>query len=251
MDSCYPSNSFYANMMANKYNTIYANEMMSTPSMMSGLPCPTPTMMPSWNFPSTSTFNGSNSFNGWPMMNSYERFPWMAAYNNAAPMAEAMCNVAFRPTSELEFQCLTNPIRVLDREGNRMVWLCYEMRAFKPEEITVTLNKTERSIVVEASHEIKEGKEHQVTRKFSRKFCFPATLSTIDMSKCEIKSCFTAEGLLTVECVLPKMTAEELTRYSTSMASASPMNVADWYFARSYGTPSYRSFVAPIATKTA
>jgi hypothetical protein len=161
-----------------------------------------------------------------------------------------MSTVGFRPTTEIEFYCLTNPIRVLDREGNRMVWLCFDMRGFKPEEICCTMNKAERSIVIEATHDAKDGKEHHVTRKFYRKFCFPETLAKVDCTKCELKCFLNSTGMLVVECMLPKMTTEEMTKMTPSMMTMSASNPADCYFMNNYGMPSYR-VTNPVVCKMA
>jgi len=59
-----------------------------------------------------------------------------------------------------------------------------------------------------AKSEVKE-KEHHVTRHFTRRFVLPEELH-IDLTKVEVKSCLTPEGLLVIEACLPRLTVEEL-----------------------------------------
>jgi hypothetical protein len=164
-------------------------------------------MAPEMYYRQQAMLNGNVN---WPV--NYNTFGGVNTSTTSPVMGSHLYNINFRPTCPIEFYTLTNPIRVLDREGNRQLWLCFDLRGYKPEEINVTLNKTERCIVVEATHENKEGKEHQIMRKFYRKFALPETLAKVDITKCELKSCFTPEGLLVVECFLPKMTVEEIAK---------------------------------------
>jgi hypothetical protein len=45
--------------------------------------------------------------------------------------------------------------------------------------------------------------------QFTRKFTIPEHYC-VDLTKCELKSCVTADGLLIVESVLPRLSVEEL-----------------------------------------
>jgi len=116
-------------------------------------------------------------------------------------------DVAFRPMSMVEYNSFSNPI-TYHADGSRMLNLCFDVKGFKPEEIKVEILNKERTIVVEAKHEVKE-KEHHVTRHFTRRFVLPEELH-IDLSKIELKSCLTPEGLLVIESVLPRLSVEEL-----------------------------------------
>jgi HSP20 family molecular chaperone IbpA len=116
-------------------------------------------------------------------------------------------DVAFRPMSMVEYNSFSCPI-TYHADGSRMLNLCFDVKGFKPEEIKVEILNKERTIVVEAKHEVKE-KEHHVTRHFTRRFVLPEELH-IDLSKIELKSCLTPEGLLVIESVLPRLSVEEL-----------------------------------------
>jgi HSP20 family molecular chaperone IbpA len=111
-----------------------------------------------------------------------------------------------RPASMLEHYSLTNPIRY-DADGNRSLNCYFDMRSFKPEEVTVTLDSKNRTINVEAVHEVKD-KEHYIKRNYSRKVYIPEELK-VDLTKIDLKSCLTNEGLLCVEAALPKLSLEE------------------------------------------
>ena len=108
----------------------------------------------------------------------------------------------------------------------------FVLLGFKPEEITCTFDRKERCIIVEATHDVKEGKEHHVMRKFYRKFCLPTSLAKVDLTKCEIKTCFGNDGFLHIELPLPKMTTEEIALCPTmTKAITSP-------YANYFGCPS-------------
>lgn len=119
-------------------------------------------------------------------------------------------DVAFRPMSMVEYNTFMHPV-MEHADGSRSLHLAFDVRGFKPEEVKVDIMAKERSINVEAKHEVKD-KEHQVTRHFSRKFVIPEDLH-IDLTKCEPKACLTPEGLLVVESCLPRLSAEELKAY--------------------------------------
>ena len=108
-----------------------------------------------------------------------------------------------RPTNMLESFSLANPVRT-DADGNRFLSLNFDMKSFKPEEINVTFNSKERCVTIEASHEVKESKEHYVKRHYTRKFYLPDSIKD-DLSKLEIKSRLLANGNLCVEAQLPKV----------------------------------------------
>jgi HSP20 family molecular chaperone IbpA len=237
----YPSTPYYGNNLPSTWyptmTTPFSGDFNCAPS--SWYPTAERSVSPySFGGRANNWFNPSNSINSSlsPLSSNW--------WNNTV---NTLCNVAFRPSNPIEFYCLTNPIRVLDREGNRCMWLCFDLRGYKPEEITVTMNKAEKCIIVEATHEVKEGKEHHVMRKFYRKFAFPETLAKVDFAKCELKSYLTADGMLTVECPLPKMTTEEIARCPvmsrnfTAAPFAAPYN-------NYYGCPSTCN-TAPITTK--
>lgn len=227
--------------------------------------CPTPYTMPTqqpWCSPYqhqpcypttwTSNYYGQPTYyNTWEQQQQQQCYPsqWSTGnewtnetMNRPAWWCNNMCNVNFRPTNPIEFHCLTNPIRVLDREGNRQLWLCFDMRGYRAEEMQVTLNRTERCVVIEANHDVKEGKEHQITRRYTRRVCLPESMAKCDLSKCELRSYLTPEGQLTIECCLPKMTTEEIARCPVmSKAVYSPYGY--------YGFPSTCN-TTPVACKT-
>ena len=122
-----------------------------------------------------------------------------------------------RPGSLLEHYSLMNPIRI-DGLGNR--WLCcyFDLRSYKPEEINVTLNCKERCLMVEASHEVKESKEHYVKRNYTRKVPIPDEVKA-DLSKIIVRSSLSNDGLLCVEAPLPKATIEEMQAKKNALPS--------------------------------
>ena len=146
-----------------------------------------------------------------------------------------------RPANMIEHYSLLNPIRNvsfslvqysqlfiyffegIDSEGNRWLNCYFDLRSYKPEEINVTLNSKERCINVEAQHEVKDSKEHYIKRSYSRKMYLPADLK-VDLSKIELKSALTNEGLLCIEAALPKLSLEEARSFgeSKSMSSVNP-----------------------------
>jgi len=111
-----------------------------------------------------------------------------------------------RPASYLEHYSLVNPIR-FDADGNRWLNCYFDLRSYKPEEVSVTLDTKNRFLNVEATHEVKD-KEHYIKRNYSRKVYIPEDLK-IDLSKLELKSALNNEGLLCVEAALPRLSLEE------------------------------------------
>ena len=142
--------------------------------------------------------------------------PWLNKYfhnhEHQFDFLDNWTNVSFRPSHPHEYYTLNHPIRVLDRDGNRELFLCFHLSGFKSEEITCTFDRKERCIIVEATHDIKDGKEHAVMRKYYRKYALPASLAKVDLTKCELKTCFSNDGHLHIELPLPKLTTEELSK---------------------------------------
>jgi HSP20 family molecular chaperone IbpA len=128
-----------------------------------------------------------------------------------------------RPASMMENYTLANPIR-MDAEGNRWLNCCFDMRSYKPEEINVTFNSKERCICIEANHEVKDTKDHYIKRHYSRKFYIPETIKD-DISKMELKSCLTSDGMLTIEAALPKMAITGPTTGMSTGMNVTPLNV--------------------------
>jgi len=168
----------------------------------------------SWNFPTPSpSWTGAASPAAWTGAGPSS---WFGPYSRF--VAHELNYVPFRPTSMFEFYSLSNPIRY-DRDGNRLLSLVYDLKGFKPEEINLTCLPKERTIVVEASHEVKDLKEHNVKRTYSRKYILSEDIK-VDLSKVEIKCNFTNEGLLVIEAVLPRATPEELKKHLTTTLPA-------------------------------
>jgi len=191
------------------------HEMSMMPYMpsMPNMPMWSP-MWPSMNFES---MNPMAHYGNYPMNTPSEM---MMRHNMMMSPVEMMMknwmrhslpvevrDVAFRPMSMVEYNSFSCPI-TYHADGSRMLNLCFDVKGFKPEEIKVEVLNKERTIVVEAKHEVKE-KEHHVTRHFTRRFVLPEELH-VDLAKCELKSCLTPEGLLVIESVLPRLSVEEL-----------------------------------------
>jgi len=173
-----------------------------------------------------------NTMNPMSMMNTMNPMSMMNMMSPMHMMNHSMKNwmrhalpreirdVAFRPMSMVEYNTFLQPV-TYHPDGSRALNLCFDVKGFKPEEIKVEVLNKERAIVVEAKHEVKE-KEHNVTRHFTRKFIVPEELH-IDLSKVELKSCLTPEGLLVIEAVLPRLTVEEL-KAIREKSTKSPMH---------------------------
>jgi HSP20 family molecular chaperone IbpA len=224
----------YPTTWANNWNTpsFAGNNFPSTfeghfPSTFCSFPWGNNTFNRSFEGSFPSTFNGrfegsfpwSNTFGSFPntWANNWNTpsFPSTFGGNNWAEkswtrhaLPTEYRDVPARPMSVIEYQSLQNPIFVHPIDGSRMLHLCFDVKGFKPEEINVSLNAKERAVVVEAKHDSKD-KEHHVTRSFTRKFILPEHFCC-DLTKCEIKCNVTADGLLVVESLLPRLTAEEL-----------------------------------------
>jgi len=124
-----------------------------------------------------------------------------------------------RPASVIEHYSLMHPIRV-DTHGNRWLNLCFDLRSYKPEEIKVELNSKERCIQIDASHEVKDSAEHYIKRHYARKFFLPAELGNCDLTKLQLNTHLTHDGLLELESALPKVTEEQ----ARQMNLHTPMN---------------------------
>jgi HSP20 family molecular chaperone IbpA len=209
-------------------------------SMMGGFPGFGGNMMPfgagfggnMMNTPFGAGFGGNTmtpfgGFHG----NNFER----EMFGGRNPMMRAMENMnrffsnelnsmPSRPASMMENYTMANPIR-MDAEGNRWLNCCFDMRSYKPEEINVTFNSKDRCICIEANHEVKDSKDHYIKRHYSRKFFIPETIKD-DLTKTELKSCLTNDGMLTIEAALPKMaiTGPTMSGMSTGM-NVTPLNV--------------------------
>jgi len=117
-------------------------------------------------------------------------------------------DVSFRPVSVAEYWTLSNPIQIHPIDGSRKLQLCFDVLGFKPEEVNVSISTKDRTFTVECKYEVKE-KEHQAIRSYTRKYTIPSEYC-VDLSKCELKSHVTVDGLLVIEGFLPRYTAEEL-----------------------------------------
>jgi len=171
-----------------------------------------PSMTPNW----PSMMSPMTPFGELFGMNPSANMPWMWNHANKMNMMNSTFNralpreirdVSFRPTSMVEYNTFLNPVEY-HVDGSRTMHVCFDVKGFKPEEVKVDISPKERCITVEAKHEVKE-KDHAVTRHYLRKFYLPEELH-IDLTKTEIKSCLTPDGLLVVEGVLPRITVEEL-----------------------------------------
>lgn len=119
-------------------------------------------------------------------------------------LASALTNLAARPGSLVEHRSMMNPIQT-DAEGNRTLKCCFDMRAFKPEEVDVTLDTKNRCIKVEGKHEVKDDQSrHCIRRHYLRHFYLPEDAG-IDFSNLELKSCMNGDGTLCIEAPLPKL----------------------------------------------
>jgi len=174
------------------------------------------------NFPSTFGANPwTNTFGGNPWFNTFgANFPstfgatFPSTFSGAKSWAHHALPVEYRdvpsrPMSVAEYWSFQNPIYIHPVDGSRLLHVTFDVKGFKPEEIKVEINSKERSINVECKHESKVEKEHEVKRSYTRKFVIPEYYS-VDLSKCEIKSHVSADGLLIVESVLPRLSVEEL-----------------------------------------
>jgi len=177
--------------------------------------------MYNWPMSSWSPLSNWGPMTNWPMTNWGLSSNWMTESTMMpfSPMFREMNNwmrhmlpnemrdVVFRPTNMIEYNTFVNPVSI-HPDGSRHLHLCFDVKGYKPEEVKIEVTPKERCITVEAKHEVKE-KDHHVTRHYMRKFVVPEELN-VDLTKCNIKSCYTPDGLLVVESILPRITVEEL-----------------------------------------
>jgi len=166
--------------------------------------------------PWTNTFGGNPWFNTFGGANTFPSTNFPSTFGAHFPSTWARhalpCeyrDVPSRPMSVAEYWSFQNPIYTHPVNGSRLLHVTFDVKGFKPEEVKVEINSKERSINVECKHESKVEKEHDVKRSYSRKFFVPE-YCCVDLSKCDIKSHVTADGLLIVESVLPCLSVEEL-----------------------------------------
>ena len=124
-----------------------------------------------------------------------------------------LTDVNFRPSHPHEYYTFNHPIRVIDRDGNRELFLCFHLSGFKPSEITCTFDSKGGCIVVEANHDFKDGTEHHIIRKYYRKYKLPALLEKVDLSKGELQTFFSSDGHLHMELPLPKVNNDEMVKF--------------------------------------
>jgi len=156
------------------------------------------------NFPSTFGANFPSTFSG---AKSWAHHALPCEYRD----------VPSRPMSIAEYWSFQNPIYTHPVNGSRLLHVTFDVKGFKPEEVKVEINSKERSIIVECKSESKVEKEHDVKRSYTRKFFVPE-YCCVDLSKCDIKSHVTADGLLIVESVLPCLSVEELKNLKEKVA---------------------------------
>jgi len=171
---------------------------------------PTTSMMPFGGFP---TFGGFHNINA--EMNKMNH--WMNRMMkdvNRHMLPREIRDVAFRPQNMLEYTTLVNPVEYHPIDGSRSLHLCFDVRGFKPEEINVSVEPKDRCVTVMAKHETKDVKDHAVTRSYMRKYNIPEEYH-VDLTKTELKSCLTPDGLLVIEGALPRITPEELKALKT------------------------------------
>jgi len=262
---------------SNAFNSCYSTPSVCPVNWSSSWSAPSPFAAPSpfwannWSapsntfggeFPWTNTFGGNfngnvnGNFGGNPWTNGWN-FPstFQTAYPSAFPTAYPSAfpttypswsrhalpteyrDVPSRPMSIAEYWSLQNPIFVHPVDGTRMLHVAFDVKGFKPEEIKVEINAKERSINIECKAESKVEKEHNVARSYTRKFVIPEYYGA-DLSKCEIKSHVTAEGLLIIESVLPHLSVEELKNLKEKVPTKStPFNAAGTFAGHKYCGP--------------
>jgi HSP20 family molecular chaperone IbpA len=215
-------------------------------------------------YPWSNTFGGaypwSNTFGGafpWSNNTLAGAFPWSNTFGGACPSAanwtpsswtagsnwtgsfptnygpfgannfnnNTLCASTIRPSSEAEYFTLKNPIRFFE-DGTRGLWLCFDLRGYKPEEVCVTINKAERCIIVEANQEVKE---HGVARKFYRKFALPEYMNKVDITKIDFKSFFGPDGMFYVEGAFARLSAEEYSAWPAYPYTLSCWTNPSWF----------------------
>jgi len=167
-------------------------------------------------FNGPSDFAGTHSYPWAPRGSFYPGFDastsWAAEKASRHVLPREIRDVAFRPLNMVEYKTLSNPIKVHPVDGSRHLHVCFDVRGFKAEEVTVAVNNKERSITIDAKHESKDLKEHFISRVYHRKFVIPEHYGSVDLSKVELKSYLSFDGLLVVDGVLPRLTVEEFNK---------------------------------------
>ena len=107
---------------------------------------------------------------------------------------------------------LNNPIQI-DDQGNRKLSCQLDLRAFQPKEINVVLDSKNRCINIDASHDISVDGKNCVKRNYSRKLKIPDSVGC-DLSKIDINSNLTNDGILVVEAPLPRLSMEEARNFN-------------------------------------
>jgi len=198
-ENVYGANPWTNTFGANPWTNTFAGQYPSTNFFGGNFPSTYGANFPSTfgaNFPSTYGANFPSNLWG---EKSWARHALPCEYRD----------VPSRPMSVAEYWSFQNPIYIHPVDGSRLLHVTFDVKGFKPEEIKVEINSKERSINVECKSESKVEKEHEVKRSYTRKFVIPEYYS-VDLSKCEIKSHVSADGLLIVESVLPRLSVEEL-----------------------------------------
>jgi HSP20 family molecular chaperone IbpA len=122
----------------------------------------------------------------------------------------ALQKMAFRPKHSVDMLTLTNPVRVLDRDGHRKLEIVLSMKGYKASEIKTNWNKAERTIIVEAHAEAKTERG-EMNRTYFRKYIVPEWYKG-DFSQVELRTNLTSDGFLVIEGALPKLSQEELAK---------------------------------------
>ncbi len=85
---------------------------------------------------------------------------------------------------------IANPI-VTDRDGRQKLKLTFDVRQFRPEEISV--KTTDQNLTVYAKHQ-EESPDSKVYREYNRQYLLPTSVDPVTL-----KSVMSPEGVLTIE----------------------------------------------------
>lgn len=80
--------------------------------------------------------------------------------------------------------------------------VCLDVQHFKPEEISVKVEKT--AVVVNAKHEEKQDEHGFVSRQFTRRYDLPTGYKGED-----VVSSLSSDGILSIKCATPAVESEE------------------------------------------
>lgn len=80
--------------------------------------------------------------------------------------------------------------------------VCLDVQHFKPEEISVKVEKT--SVVVHAKHEEKQDEHGFVSRQFTRRYDLPTGYKGED-----VVSSLSSDGILSIKCTTPAVESED------------------------------------------